>query len=64
MLTLTSLPWTLGGMPPRPHTPRASRVDTVQIVLPGLTNTHGTIFGGIMMLSLIQIWLISGRKDA
>ena len=36
-------------MPPRPHTPRASRVETVQIVLPGLTNTHGTIFGGILM---------------
>ena len=31
------------------HTPRASRVETVQIVLPGLTNTHGTIFGGMLM---------------
>jgi acyl-CoA hydrolase len=30
-------------------TPRASRVETVQLVLPGLTNVHGTIFGGIMM---------------
>lgn len=30
-------------------TPRASRVETAQIVLPGLTNTHGTIFGGILM---------------
>jgi acyl-CoA hydrolase len=30
-------------------TPRASRVETSQIVLPGLTNTHGTIFGGILM---------------
>jgi acyl-CoA hydrolase len=36
-------------MPTRPHTPSASRVETVQIVLPGLTNTHGTIFGGILM---------------
>jgi acyl-CoA hydrolase len=36
-------------MPIVPHTPRASRVETVQIVLPGLTNTHGTIFGGILM---------------
>jgi acyl-CoA hydrolase len=36
-------------MPTRPHTPRASRVETVQIVLPGDTNTHGTIFGGILM---------------
>lgn len=36
-------------MPAKLHTPRASRVETVQIVLPGLTNTHGTIFGGILM---------------
>jgi acyl-CoA hydrolase len=34
--------------PPR-KTPRSSRVETAQIVLPGLTNTHGTIFGGILM---------------
>jgi acyl-CoA hydrolase len=33
----------------RAHTPRASRVETVQIVLPGLTNVHGTIFGGMLM---------------
>ena len=33
----------------RLHTPRASRVETVQIVLPGLTNVHGTIFGGMLM---------------
>jgi acyl-CoA hydrolase len=31
------------------HTPRASRSSTEQVVLPGLTNTHGTIFGGILM---------------
>jgi acyl-CoA hydrolase len=31
------------------RTPRASRVETAQIVLPGLTNTHGTIFGGMLM---------------
>lgn len=35
--------------PGRKRTPRASRVETVQLVLPGLTNTHGTIFGGMMM---------------
>jgi acyl-CoA hydrolase len=29
--------------------PRASRVETAQIVLPGLTNAHGTIFGGMLM---------------
>lgn len=34
---------------PPPFTPRASRVETAQIVLPGLTNAHGTIFGGILM---------------
>jgi acyl-CoA hydrolase len=37
------------GPTERRHTPRASRVETVQLVLPGLTNVHGTIFGGIMM---------------
>ena len=36
------------GHPP-PHTPAASRVETAQLVLPGLTNVHGTIFGGILM---------------
>src|SRR3954453_5132289 len=30
-------------------TPRATRVETAQVVLPGLTNVHGTIFGGILM---------------
>jgi acyl-CoA hydrolase len=30
-------------------TPRWSRVETAQIVLPGLTNVHGTIFGGMLM---------------
>jgi acyl-CoA hydrolase len=36
-------------MPPAKKTPRASRVETAQLVLPGLTNTHGTIFGGMLM---------------
>src|SRR3954468_6138421 len=31
------------------RTPRASRVETANVVLPGLTNVHGTIFGGILM---------------
>ena len=31
------------------NTPKASRVETAQVVLPGLTNVHGTIFGGILM---------------
>lgn len=40
-----SLPSTALGW----RTPRASRVETAQLVLPGLTNVHGTIFGGILM---------------
>jgi uncharacterized protein (TIGR00369 family) len=35
--------------PPPPFSPRASRVETAQIVLPALTNVHGSIFGGIAM---------------
>lgn len=31
------------------HSPRASRVETAQLVLPGLTNNHGSIFGGMLM---------------
>jgi acyl-CoA hydrolase len=31
------------------YSPRASRVETANVVLPGLTNVHGTIFGGILM---------------
>jgi acyl-CoA hydrolase len=31
------------------NTPRVTRVETAQVVLPGLTNVHGTIFGGILM---------------
>lgn len=34
---------------PRVFTPRASRVETAQVVLPGITNNHGTIFGGMLM---------------
>jgi acyl-CoA hydrolase len=34
---------------PAPFTPAASRVETANVVLPGLTNVHGTIFGGILM---------------
>src|SRR3954471_3112609 len=32
-----------------PSSPTASRVETANVVLPGLTNVHGTIFGGILM---------------
>jgi acyl-CoA hydrolase len=34
---------------PAKKTPCASRVETAQLVLPGLTNAHGTIFGGMLM---------------
>jgi acyl-CoA hydrolase len=34
---------------PSPFTPTGSRVETANVVLPGLTNVHGTIFGGILM---------------
>src|SRR4051812_18487399 len=37
------------GRAKKRRTPRSSRVETEQLVLPGLTNTHGTIFGGILM---------------
>jgi acyl-CoA hydrolase len=43
------MPKTAAPDPRRKHTPRASRVVTEQLVLPGLTNTHGTIFGGMLM---------------
>ncbi len=33
----------------RSSAPGASRTETAQVVLPGLTNIHGTIFGGILM---------------
>jgi acyl-CoA hydrolase len=34
---------------PTPYSPAASRVETANVVLPGLTNVHGTIFGGILL---------------
>jgi acyl-CoA hydrolase len=37
------------GRPPSPSTPRASRVETANVVLPGFTNVHGSIFGGMLM---------------
>lgn len=61
MTTITArsarTPRASAGRPPSPrarartrsHTPAASRVETVQLVLPGLTNVHGTIFGGMLM---------------
>jgi acyl-CoA hydrolase len=45
-------------------TPRASRVETAQIVLPGLTNAHGTIFGGILMQWIDVAGAIAGARHA
>jgi acyl-CoA hydrolase len=47
--TRLSMPTTAVSRSRRKRTPRASRVETEQLVLPGLTNTHGTIFGGMLM---------------
>lgn len=46
-------------------TPRATRVETAQLVLPGLTNVHGTIFGGMMMQWIdIAAGIAAGRHAA
>ena len=45
-------------------TPRASRVETAQIVLPGLTNAHGTIFGGILMQWIDVAGAIAAARHA
>ena len=44
--------------------PRASRVETAQVVLPGLTNAHGTIFGGILMQSIDVAGAIAAARHA
>jgi acyl-CoA hydrolase len=44
--------------------PRASRVETAQIVLPGLTNNHGTIFGGILMQWIDVAGAIAASRHA
>jgi acyl-CoA hydrolase len=45
-------------------TPAASRVETVQIVLPGLTNVHGTIFGGALMQWIDIAAAVSASRHA
>jgi acyl-CoA hydrolase len=60
------------GMPrpisgkPRPtfRTPRSSRVETAQLVLPGLTNVHGTIFGGFLMQWIDMAASIAAARHA
>ena len=38
-----------GSLQGSPQDPARDPVSTAQLVLPGLTNVHGTIFGGILM---------------
>jgi acyl-CoA hydrolase len=47
-----------------PFSPRASRVETAQVVLPGLTNVHGTIFGGMLMQWIDISAAIAGARHA
>jgi len=44
--------------------PRASRVETAQVVLPGLTNAHGSIFGGILMQWIDIAGAIAAARQA
>jgi acyl-CoA hydrolase len=45
-------------------TPTASRVEAVHIVLPGLTNALGSIFGGILMQWIDIAGAIAGARHA
>jgi acyl-CoA hydrolase len=47
-----------------PSSPTASRVETANIVLPGLTNVHGTIFGGILLQWIDLTAAISAARHA
>lgn len=47
-----------------PFTPRASRVETAQVVLPGMTNAHGTIFGGQLMQWIDIVGAIAAARHA
>ncbi len=47
-----------------PFSPRASRVETAQVVLPGMTNAHGTIFGGQLMQWIDIVGAIAAARHA
>jgi acyl-CoA hydrolase len=47
-----------------PFSPRASRVETAQIVLPGQTNSYGTIFGGMLMQWIDVVGAIAAARHA
>jgi acyl-CoA hydrolase len=46
------------------RTPASSRVETAQLVLPGLTNVHGTIFGGFLMQWIDMAASIAAARHA
>jgi acyl-CoA hydrolase len=52
------------GASERKRTPRSSRVETAQLVLPGLTNVHGTIFGGFLMQWIDMAASIAAARHA
>jgi acyl-CoA hydrolase len=54
----------MDSTPAPPFTPRASRVETAQVVLPGMTNVHGTIFGGILMQWIDVAGAIAAARHA
>jgi acyl-CoA hydrolase len=53
-----------GGTFESPSTPRASRVETANVVLPGLANAHGSIFGGMMMQWIDIVGAIAAGRHA
>jgi acyl-CoA hydrolase len=53
-----------GGAPQSPSTPRASRVETANVVLPGMANAHASIFGGMMMQWIDIVGAIAAGRHA
>jgi acyl-CoA hydrolase len=52
-------------MPPvQPKPQSASRAETTHLVLPGHTNVHGTIFGGIVMQWIDEIAAVSAARHS
>jgi acyl-CoA hydrolase len=49
-------------LPAKP--PAASRAETTHLVLPGLTNVHGTIFGGYVMQWIDEIAAVAAVRHA
>lgn len=47
-----------------PFTPRSSRVEAAHLVLPGLTNALGNVFGGVMMQWIDEAGAIAASRHA